>query len=555
MSAGLPFMSPTGSPVTEADAEALRQMQEESCSLLPDKRSEGDPNFFANGVQIQLHGLVKAKDLNGQTADVIGFDDSVQRYRVTLHSDGTVKVVSKKNLQLIHLPSPEILATELSEPGAPVPPVPSLAQMPTVVSETSIVETPRVMTKTFVQMALKKLQEATSELQLGCQARQERRGGPDSFSDRFLRLVQSADTFAECLEQWQAGGGSDEALEQKGKQALDASEEIQELYFSVRSWSEMGKDEWNLTHHSITTHGLMKTLKNDLVQTGKDVAYIGKRGSEELIGATQEAIPLVRSATASLGTAVQTSSRTVGGATARIVERSHRGAVGMIEDQVVSPLKRAWRLILVAFIMCFLVPLFGLRTYAPLNSVVSNLGLIYALVCLCCPPRGIRRRSAKAALLILYPLFTVALPLGVHFWATHPGETQRFWTGLKGLRGRGTDGDIPLPSQKLPLPLARDAQSASSGSGSAQETVKAPKESNLKKNKKVSVPDPKPLAKIRSEEGRIRSVLASAVEKVLNRQRPAADEAFTGSFRNLRRPGPRHLKVRKPRVNFAELEI
>ena len=62
----------------------------QASSQLPDRRSEGDPAWLANGAQVELHSLQKAQTLNGQRGEIVGFDDKQLRYRVRLHSDNTV---------------------------------------------------------------------------------------------------------------------------------------------------------------------------------------------------------------------------------------------------------------------------------------------------------------------------------------------------------------------------------------------------------------------------------------------------------------------------------
>ena len=62
----------------------------QASSQLPDRRSEGDAAWLANGAQVELHSLQKAQTLNGQRGEIVGFDDKQLRYRVRLHSDNTV---------------------------------------------------------------------------------------------------------------------------------------------------------------------------------------------------------------------------------------------------------------------------------------------------------------------------------------------------------------------------------------------------------------------------------------------------------------------------------
>ena len=140
------------------------------------------------------------------------------------------------------------------------------------------------------------------------------------------------------------------------------------------------------------------------------------RGAHEVIRTGAPQVPqLVRAATDTVGAAVQGGTQAAASARQRGQEQITRA----VHDSVVAPVppgrggglwpmgdvggfrKRAWHFLVFGFLLCFLVPLFALRSYAPLNTVVSNLGVLYLAVISCCPPSGMRSRSAKAALILL----------------------------------------------------------------------------------------------------------------------------------------------------------
>lgn len=411
------------------DEEALRQMMGESSASMPDRRSEGDPHWLANGAQVELFGLEKAKTLNGQTAEIIGFDDEVRRYRVRLHSDKTVKVVAKKNFRplLVEMP-PLPVATDNNTPPAgrqqqasPGSPQPLSYPAPT---------------REIVRLSIQKVRQETSGMLQRCAARQG--GGGHAItadmSDTFLRMNSAAEVCEELLKAYEKASGKDEELTAESAAAIASFEQCCEQYYSLRTWKEMAQDELNLTQHSIRKHGLLGTLKNDIIDVGSDVADLTSSASG-IIQTGSQAIPqVVRSTTANLGNVMQSTTSAAASTTGGLASRAQQHVSNAIEEQLVAPVKRTWKLMVTAFLLCFLVPLFGLRTYAPLNSVVSNLGLVYAMVCLMCPPFGLRQRSSKAGLLVLYPIITVALPLGLHYWATHPDMLTRV-----------------LPSRAIPL--------------------------------------------------------------------------------------------------------
>jgi len=396
------------------EEEALRQMQEESGAHLPDRRSEGDPEWMANGAQIELFGLQAAKALNGQRAEIIGFDDEVRRYRVRLHDDGAVKVVAKKNLRLLPPPQPQAETAVQAYGNGASDSRGSLQLGPQ--------SRPAPPTRDVVGRTTQRVEQEIAVMVQRCQARA--RGGAaeanTDICDAFLRINTSVEIFEEVLKMYQTENGNDEELSAAGAATLERYEACVELYYSVRTWTEMAQDEWNLTQHSIRKHGLLGTLKNEAFEVGKDVVDLSGQAGDVIRTSSQTVPHLVRSATTTVGTVVQTGTTIAATTAGGFAERSQRHATTMLEDQVLGPVKRAWHLLLTAFLLCFLIPLFGLRTYAPLNSVVSNLGLVYAMVMVCCPPRGVQRRATKAGLLLLYPLLTVALPLSLHYWATHP---------------------------------------------------------------------------------------------------------------------------------------
>ncbi|CAE7747908.1 NEIL3, partial [Symbiodinium pilosum] len=403
-------------------AEALRQMQEEASSNLPDRRSEGDPNWLANGAQVELHSLQKAQALNGQRGAIVGFDDKQLRYRVKLHSDATTKVVAKKNLRLLTL-----------EDLQPAPAPPGALQMmqhggstgsgAAVSQPSEVVPAGQRITREMVLRAADRVKADAAALQQRIAAR--RAGGGNEAAtadicDVYLRLTASEESFREVKDLYQAQNGRDEDLELLGNAALENVEVVAEQYFEVRSWQEYFQDEVNVTKYSVKKHGILGTLKNEVVEVGNDVKDLG-RGAATVVQSGRDQMPhLVRAATDTMGTVVQSGSAAAASTAGTFAARSQEHITTAVHDTVVAPVKRAWHLMATGFILCVLVPLFALRTYAPLNSVVSNLGILWLGICTCCPPRGMNGRAGKAALLLLYPLITVVLPLALHYWATHP---------------------------------------------------------------------------------------------------------------------------------------
>mmetsp|Transcript_102066 Transcript_102066/g.284137 ORF Transcript_102066/g.284137 Transcript_102066/m.284137 type:complete len:579 (-) Transcript_102066:212-1948(-) len=404
-------------PMSPEDEEALRLMQEEQGGYDGDLRGSGDPDWFANGAQIELFGLQsdRAKVLNGLTAEVIGFDNLNRRYRVRLHTDGTVKVAAKKNMRLLSDRQPGCTPDEAGAVGAPSP---TAMQLQTLMPTASVELVPTVGT---VRRAMDKVTQGTVALRQQCIMRQGGATG-NNMCDAFLALTVAMDTYQEVMEMYETAYGVNEDLRAMGTTAERSADECIEAYQSLRTWAEMAIDEVNLTRYSIRKHGVVGTLKNEFVEVGRDVVEIGG-GTANLVREGAGHVPtIVRHATANLGDVVQQGSQAAVATTSGVINRGHRQARQALEEQLLGPMKRTWHLIVTGFLICYLVPLFGLRTYAPLNSIVGNLGLVYVGVCMCCPPRCARSRPAKACLLILWPLCMVVLPLALHYWLTHPPD-------------------------------------------------------------------------------------------------------------------------------------
>lgn len=79
---------------------------------------------------------------------------------------------------------------------------------------------------------------------------------------------------------------------------------------------------------------------------------------------------------------------------------------------------------LAAFCLCFVFPLICLD--APLNSIMANLGLGWAMLWMLCPPKFAHCRAVRMAMLILWPMLTVAVPLMLRFCSMHKLKLQPF---------------------------------------------------------------------------------------------------------------------------------
>ena len=266
--------------------------------------------------------------------------------------------------------------------------------------------------------------------------------------------------------------GRDEELDLQGATTLEACEACVQEYCEVRSWPEYFQDEINVTKYNVQKHGLLGTLKNEVVEVGQDVRDLGHTAKEAIQKGAPQVPGLVRAATDTMGNVVQSGTAAAASTAGGFAARSQEHITNAVHDQVVAPVKRAWHFLVFGFLLCFLVPLFALRSYAPLNTVVSNLGILYLGVCTCCPPSGMRGRAAKAALILLYPLVTVVLPLGLHYWATHPHLADDMGTAIRQLPstmtrtvqslteevkevsqvGRGVPKEAPAPAPAPPPP-------------------------------------------------------------------------------------------------------
>jgi len=438
-----------GEGLSPEDEAALREMSA-PCS---DLRSEGDPHFFCNGAQIELFGLQGAKHLNRKVAEVVGFDNDTRRYRLLLHSTDEIKQVAKKNMKA-YTPHPAVpqatpqmeAASAVFVPGPSagassvvyIPgPNPGQSQPETALALVPLqARQPQAPSREMVKAALSKVVRDTTMLHERCAARQMGIEGAGSICDVFLRLTTSFETYLEIYDLNKKQYGEDEELKQEGKQSTERFDEIVELYTTLRTWTEMAQDEWNLTHYSIRKHGIVGTLKNEFIETAADVVDLADTTAEVVVSASSHvathAPRLARAATTSVGGAVSSGSTAVARVTTNVVDRSGNVVSHMVEDQIVGPVKRAWHLLVTSFLLCFIIPLFALRTYAPLNSVASNLGLVYSLLVLTCPPSFARGRAGKAGLLVLYPLVMVVLPLALHYWVMHPGLPREFGQQLRG---------------------------------------------------------------------------------------------------------------------------
>mmetsp|Transcript_64043 Transcript_64043/g.139270 ORF Transcript_64043/g.139270 Transcript_64043/m.139270 type:complete len:526 (-) Transcript_64043:90-1667(-) len=430
-------------PLSPEDEEALRLMKEEACPAA-DRRSEGDEFWFANGTRIELHGLQAAKTLNGQLADVIGFDDAVMRYRVRLVEDSTVKVVAKKNMRPAPPdPFPKVFVPATPEAGdrsinlGPLPVDLHAASNTSLDVPVQTASVQLVPPRAAVCRAYDKVHRDLSALHQSCVVRQ-RLGAADEtdLSDKFVRLNASYDTFLEVFDMYQKAYPADEALQAQKALAVDGFDEVVDTYQPLRTWSEWSKDEWHLAHHSIKKHGLVGTLKNEFVEVGLDLRDAAQDVAQDASGimrsgseAATHMPRLLRSATGSVSTAAQRGSLVATQAAGRAMQPLRIRASNLVEDQVVTPIKRTWHLLLTAFLLCFIVPLFALRAYAPLNSVFANLGLVYAILVIICPPSCAQSRGARGGLLLLWPIVVVVLPVALNYWVMHPPQLS--WPQLQ----------------------------------------------------------------------------------------------------------------------------
>ncbi|CAE7248586.1 NEIL3 [Symbiodinium natans] len=384
---------------------AMDQLDDESYNLHPSSEQTG-----------ALHDDVKMVLSFDTNADpqVMRSDNfataAKKQVSVRLHSDSTVKVVAKKNLRLLTLEDRSTASTDGLRLGQR-----NLQAMWTLAWWWVVIFIVFRSTQLKVLKAIDRVKADTAALQ-------QRRDGRRSYSylavARVLGIMELAkESYREVKELYQSQNGREEEpdLELLGNAALENVEVVAEQYFEVRSWQEYFKDEVNVTKYNVKKHGVAGSESCEACEVGNDVKDLG-RGAATVVQSGREQVREWGSRLCCRNLRFKdpkTKSQWTGG-----LSQEHIATA--VHDTVVAPVKRAWHLMVTGFILCVLVPLFALRTYAPLNSVVSNLGLLWLAICTCCPPRGMHGRAGKAALLVLYPLITVFLPLALHYWATHP---------------------------------------------------------------------------------------------------------------------------------------
>jgi len=478
-------------------------MVQEDETFSGDLRAEDDPDWLANGALIELFGLTseKALYLNGQTAEVVGFDDQHRRYRVKLHEDSAVKVVAKKNMRRLVISESE--SDSESEPkGANEnqesfskalvlgpEPVPNNPPLPLEVNApTARVEL--VPSKQTVQRALAKVVHDTNVLQQQCLLRQNGIDG-SNMSDTFISLNTAMDTYLEVVEMYQTAYSMDEELQASSSTAVQNAEDCMEVYQKIRTWAEMGIDEINLTKYSIRKHGLLKSLKNEFVEVGRDVAQAGGDAATMVRSGAATVPGVVRQATSTLGEVAQPTITAVAQVSTNAINHRHQQAQAALHNQLVGPIKRTWHLLVYGVFMCYILPLFALRAYAPLNSVVANVGLVYTVLCLCCSPCRVSGRRAKAGLLVLWPLFMVVFPLALHYWLLHPEMFSREGGSQLGNHQKLFDRWLTPPQPRQPeesTDLPKSVEAAKSGEEQPPKTAAAAK-SGEERGSKAAVKD------------------------------------------------------------------
>lgn len=431
-----------------------------------DRRSEDGPDWLGNGLRVQLAGLQTKADLNGQIGVIVGYHDEHRRYRVQLEADGVIKLIPRKNLTDLRPGRPAPAATEtrlLPSPSTPprpsapplpagetvlpgpsepsAPPLPAglgesllamqdaLATQPHSAEEAASApfmgtsfRTPVAFspppTRDMVLEAIRKINRDVEFLRQHCDARQQGRlVVGEAITETFLRLSSSIDEYLEVSERYSQIFGEEEELKAEGVLAIERSDECTDVYHGLRTWPEYLQDEWNLTRCSIRKHGVVGTLKKEVVEVGRDAADMGSAASTVVPG-------LVQQVAVTVGDAVQTGSQRATTVVGRAAVQGQQRAVSTLQDRVVRPVKQAWHLVVFGLLLCYVFPLFGLRPFAPLNTVVANVGILYAGMCICFPPAWARRRAVKAGLILLWPVLFVALPLLIHCRATLPWSAR-----------------------------------------------------------------------------------------------------------------------------------
>jgi len=301
-----------------------------------------------------------------------------------------------------------------------------------------------------VQRAVDRVVHNTNVLRQQCLLRQSGITGI-KMSDTYMGLITAIDTYLEVVESYQTAYSMDEELRASGSMAVQNAEDCMEEYQKIRTWAELGIDEVNMTKYSVGKHGLVGTLKNEFVQVGSDVAEVAVPAAT-LVRSGAATVPgYVRSASSTLGEVAQTSRRAAQQASADAINRGNQHAAATLHNQLIGPAKRTWHLLVTGVFVCYILPLFALRAYAPLNSVVANVGLVYTMLCLCCPPRWASGRRGKAGLLVLWPLLMVVLPLALHYWLLHPEMFRHEGSSQFGNPGKLFDRWLSQPLQ-LPQP-------------------------------------------------------------------------------------------------------
>lgn len=399
-----------------------------------DRRSEDDVQWLANGVQVQLIGLSAKPELNGKIGRIVGYHDEHCRYKVQLAVGDTVKLIARKNLLPLPPVLPETPCVSVLTPGmsssSTAPPggigAGLLALQGTQPQQQPVATVggislgprpagPAPPTGAAIRAATEQILCDAAILHQMCTEREQGRELLGAvLSDAYLRLNISVDSYTELWERFCEAFGEDEDLRDEGGHAMEAFDQCSEEYLRVRTWAEYMQDEVKLTHYSIKRHGVLDTLRNQAMDLGYDVADKGRDVGVAVTTASAQMPDIVRQATTNLGSAVQQSSQVAraGG----IVVRSRQ----QLSAAIIAPLKAMWFVLASGFLLCYLVPLFALRAFAPFNSVVANLGILYIGFCLLYPPSWAKRRSAKLILLLLWPLILAALPVLLHYWVMHP---------------------------------------------------------------------------------------------------------------------------------------
>jgi hypothetical protein len=337
--------------------------------MLGDLRGESDPTWIANGTHVILEGLVKATELNQQTAEVIGFSDEHMRYRVRLHSDGAVRVVDKKHIRP-YLPSGMLPA----------------ASSPTLALQAAI------PSKEDLLQSLIALQENVAELQMCCHEREQNvdeSQDAENMSEVFSKCVQSFDMLSESLCVYAQAHELDDELEAGVGAARRSFENSADAYFKVRTWAELVQDELSLTMSAVHKHGIVDTLQQEFRGVASNAVDLVGSAANLAQHGSQQFTPLLRSTSRKFQTRTQVAVSTAG----NVVRSTRRQAGSAIEEHVTMRLKRVWHLFLMSLILCWVVPIVALRPYHPLNSVVGNLGLLWGIFWVVCPPRQARHRG------------------------------------------------------------------------------------------------------------------------------------------------------------------